>query len=423
MDKNLQMRKIGNIELNKVILLIFVALIYANGYAQQDTLINYNTTTHQIFYYPLVPIDTTKEFEQSGWNYGNYPGRDFLNLEPPDSTYNNSGFTDYIPLQNLYNTNNYPSRTAVKLYRSKNDTLFQLCSGIMVAPEYVLTACHCIGSYDTNGVLIFRDSIWAFPAFDNGIENPLFGKSISIEYVTFNSNLNIGNGFYKKDMALIKLNDRLGISTGWIGIAFSNDDSFFEYNLFHKISYPMTVDPDDSTRIFNGDTLYYNYGTLDLIQEKWIGYNITGIPGQSGSSLSFTDNTGSYSFGTLARSGNSRHLRITPEIYYPFKDVILDSLSHAGDEKVLVDDYFLSNAFPNPFNPSTKFIYEIPSQSQVQIKVFDILGREVGLLVNMEQQKGLYEITFNASDLPSGIYFCRMQSGNFISIKKIILLK
>ncbi|MCZ7612830.1 MAG: T9SS type A sorting domain-containing protein [Ignavibacteriaceae bacterium] len=125
----------------------------------------------------------------------------------------------------------------------------------------------------------------------------------------------------------------------------------------------------------------------------------------------------------MARSGNSRHLRITPEIYYPFKDVILDSLSHAGNEKVLVDDYFLSNAFPNPFNPSTKFIYEIPSQSQVQIKVFDILGREVGLLVNMEQQKGLYEITFNASDLPSGIYFCRMQSGNFISIKKIILLK
>jgi len=405
------------------VITFIVLLNCQTSYSQQDTLVNYNTISHQIFYYPLVLIDTTKEFEQSGWNYGSYPGRDLLDLEPPDSTYNNSGFTDYIPLQNLYNTNNYPSRTAVKLYRSKNDTLFQLCSGIMVSPEYVLTACHCVGGYDTNRVLIFRDSIWAFPAFDNGIENPLFGKSLSAEYITFKSNLTTNTGFVNKDIALIKLNDGLGIKTGWIGIAFSNEDSYFESNLFHKISYPMTVDPFDTTRKYNGDTLYYNYGTLDLVQEKWIGYNISGIPGQSGSSLFFTDNTGFYSFGTLAWSNQSRHLRITPEIYYPFKDVILDSLSLVGDEKVLVDDYFLSNAFPNPFNPSTKFVYEIPRQSHVQIKVFDILGREVGLLVNMEMQKGLYEITFNASDLPSGIYFCRMQSGDFISIKKIILLK
>lgn len=416
------MLRIVNIELNKAILLIFV-LICAKGYSQQDTLINYNTTTHQIFYYPIVPIDTTKDFEQSGWNYGSYPGRDFLDLEPPDSTYNNSGFTDYIPLQNLYITNNYPSRTAVKLYRSKNDTLFQLCSGIMVAPEYVLTTCHCVGGYDTNGVLIFRDSIWVFPAFDNGIENSLFGKSLSAEYITFKSNLNIGNGFYSKDIALIKLNDGLGIKTGWIGIAFSNDDSYFESNIFHKVSYPMTVDHNDSTRIFNGDTLYYNYGTLDLVQEKWIGYNIEGIRGQSGSSLFFTDNTGYYSFGTLAWSGNSRHRRITPEIYYPFKDVILDSLSLVGDEKVLVDDYFLSNAFPNPFNPSTKFRYNIPHHSLVQIRIYNVLGREVRKIIDQEQEAGEYEFIFEATGLPSGIYFCHFQTGEFTATKKIILLK
>lgn len=292
----------------------------------------------------------------------------------------------------------------------------------MVAPEYVLTACHCVGGYDTNGVLIFRDSIWAFPAFDNGIENPLFGKSIGTEYITFKSNLTTNTGLVKIDIALIKLNDALGIKTGWLGIAFSNDE-YFESNLFHKISYPMTVDPDDSTRIFNGDTLYYNYGTLDLIQEKWIGYSITGIPGQSGSSLFFTDNTGFYSFGTLAWSANSRHRRITPEIYYPLKDVLSSSLSFIESDNISLDEYYLSDAYPNPFNSSTKFVYEIPFQSNVQIKVFDILGREVGLIMNKEQEKGQYEIIFNARDLPSGIYFCRMQSGDFISIKKIILLK
>ena len=412
------------LKINKSKIIIVISLIILlncqSNYSQQDTLINYNTITHQIYYYPPVPIDTIKNFEQSGWNYGNYPGRDYYNLEPPDSTYNNSAFTDYTPLQNIYNTNNYPSRTAVKLYRSKNDTLFQLCSGIMVAPDYVLTGCHCIGGFDTNRVLIFRDSIWVFPAYDNGNENPIFGKSIGIEYITFKSNL---NNWYYNDIALIKLKDEIGINTGWVGIAFSNDDDFFTNNVLHKISYPMVPDVCDTTRIFNGDTLYYNYGILDLIGEMWLGYDICGIPGQSGSSLFYTDNISYYSFGTLAWSGQSRHLRITPEIYYPLKDVLSSSLSFIEYDNISEDEYHLSNAYPNPFNSSTKFIYEIPVQSNVQIKVFDILGREVALLVNKEHEKGRYEILFNAGDLPTGIYFCRMQSSDYVSIRKIIMLK
>lgn len=397
-----------------------VILICQANYSQQDTLINYNAITHQIFYYPLVTIDTTKEFEQSGWNYGSYPGRDFYDLEPPDSTYNNSGFTDYTVLQYLYNTNNYPSRTAVKLYRSKNDTLFQLCSGIMVSPEYVLTACHCVGSYDTSGVLIFRDSIWAFPAYDDGIESQLFGKSIGIEYITFKSNL---SGWYFTDIALVRLSDNIGVSTGWVGIAYQNDDEFFSNNVLHKISYPMKPDVCDTTRIFNGDTLYYNYGILDLIDENWLGYNICGIPGQSGSSLIYTDNTSYYSFGTLAYSNQSRHKRITPEIYYPFKEVIFNDLSFAGNDNLSIDEFYLSNAYPNPFNSSTKFTYKVPFKSSVQITIYDVLGREVRKIINQEQGIGDYEFIFEATGLPSGIYFCHFCGSEFVTTKKMILLK
>lgn len=404
----------------KIVISLIILLNCQTNYSQQDTLINYNTVTHQIFYYSPVPIDTIKNFEQSGWNYGNYPGRDFYNLEPPDSTYNNSGFTDFTPLQYLYNTNNYPSRTAVKLYQSKNDTFFQLCSGILVAPDYVLTGCHCVGGFDTNRVLIFRDSIWVFPAYDNGNENPIFGKSIGVEYITFKSNL---SDWYFTDIALIKLADNIGLMTGWVGIAYQNEDDYFLNNVLHKTSYPMIPDYCDTTRIFNGDTLYYNYGILDLVDENWLGYDICGVKGQSGSSLIFTDNMSYYSFGTLVWSAQSKHKRITPEIYYPFKEVILSDLSSIDAEKYSIQEFYLSNAYPNPFNSSTKFVYRMPIQSSVQIKVFDILGREVALLVHKDQKEGQYEILFNAGDLPSGIYFCRMQSKNYVSTKKIILLK
>lgn len=413
------MHKIASIKINKTIILL-VILIFQSGFSQQDTLINYNTITHQIFYYPLVTIDTTKEFEQSGWNYGSYPGRDFYELEPPDSTYNNSGFTDYSPLQYLYATNNYPSRTAVKLYRSQNDTLFQLCSGIMVAPSYVLTGCHCVGSFDTTHTLIFRDSIWVFPAYDNGIESQIFGKSIGIEYITFKSNL---FGWYSIDIALIKLADNIGINTGWVGIAYQKDDEFFMNNVLHKISYPMIPDVCDTTRIFNGDTLYYNYGILDLIDENWLGYDICGVPGQSGSSLIYTDNFSYYSFGTLAFSYQSRHKRITPEIYYPFKTVIINNLSSVEDKNLSINEFYLSDAYPNPFNSSTKFIYKVPFISTVQITIYDVLGREVRKIINQEQERGDYEIIFDATGLPSGIYFCHLRSGEYLTTKKIILLK
>ncbi|MEG8946385.1 alpha-amylase family glycosyl hydrolase [Rosettibacter firmus] len=86
-------------------------------------------------------------------------------------------------------------------------------------------------------------------------------------------------------------------------------------------------------------------------------------------------------------------------------------------------DFSLSQNYPNPFNPTTFINYQIPSTSNVILKVYDILGREVTTLVNEVQQAGRYEIKFNASDLPSGVYFYRIQAGNFSDTKKMILLK
>nr|MBP9095685.1 T9SS type A sorting domain-containing protein [Ignavibacteria bacterium] len=85
--------------------------------------------------------------------------------------------------------------------------------------------------------------------------------------------------------------------------------------------------------------------------------------------------------------------------------------------------YSLSQNFPNPFNPSTTINYEIPNSNFVSLKIYDIMGREVAILINQFQQPGFYNINFNASKLPGGIYFYKIQAGNFSAVKKLLLLK
>ncbi len=90
---------------------------------------------------------------------------------------------------------------------------------------------------------------------------------------------------------------------------------------------------------------------------------------------------------------------------------------------LIPEEYSLAQNYPNPFNPSTKIKYGIPERTFVELKIYDILGREVGLLVKEEQDAGYYELNFNAVKLSSGIYLYRLQAGDYIKTKKMILLK
>ena len=88
-----------------------------------------------------------------------------------------------------------------------------------------------------------------------------------------------------------------------------------------------------------------------------------------------------------------------------------------------VIDYDLTQNFPNPFNPSTTISYQIPQDGIVKLMLYDLLGSEVAVLVNEEKVAGKYEVNFNASSLASGVYIYKIQSRDFISSKKMILLK
>jgi photosystem II stability/assembly factor-like uncharacterized protein len=99
------------------------------------------------------------------------------------------------------------------------------------------------------------------------------------------------------------------------------------------------------------------------------------------------------------------------------------SFIEENEINVIASDYYLSHNYPNPFNPSTKIKYSVPQASNVIIKVFDILGNEIEILVNEEKQTGTYEITWYAEQLPSGVYFYRLQAGDFVETKKMVLMK
>ncbi|MBS1519098.1 MAG: T9SS type A sorting domain-containing protein, partial [Bacteroidetes bacterium] len=87
------------------------------------------------------------------------------------------------------------------------------------------------------------------------------------------------------------------------------------------------------------------------------------------------------------------------------------------------EKYDLSQNYPNPFNPVTTIGYALPSDGIVMLKVYDITGREVKTLVNEMKTAGYHKIQFNASDLPSGAYFYRINAGDFVSVKKFVVLK
>lgn len=113
-----------------------------------------------------------------------------------------------------------------------------------------------------------------------------------------------------------------------------------------------------------------------------------------------------------------------------FEDGVLvfdidDIMTNMKDElnKNLINNFSLYQNYPNPFNPTSTIKYKLPEDLKVQIKVFDVLGKEVSALVNEEKPAGSHEVKFNGGNLASGIYFYRIQAGSFINTKKMILLK
>ncbi len=115
--------------------------------------------------------------------------------------------------------------------------------------------------------------------------------------------------------------------------------------------------------------------------------------------------------------------KLTCVIYTAWINAGGSSTGISENRENFLPGFNLLQNYPNPFNPTTKIKYSIPKSSNVVIKVFDINGKEIETIVNEEKPAGAFEITWNAVNLPSGVYFCQIKAGSFLQTRKMILLK
>jgi hypothetical protein len=93
----------------------------------------------------------------------------------------------------------------------------------------------------------------------------------------------------------------------------------------------------------------------------------------------------------------------------------------AGND--LPRDFSLAQNYPNPFNPLTNVDFQLPISSHVNLRIFDLLGREVAVLADEVRKAGSYHVSWDAAKMPSGMYVYRLTAGNFVSVRKMILTK
>ena len=98
-------------------------------------------------------------------------------------------------------------------------------------------------------------------------------------------------------------------------------------------------------------------------------------------------------------------------------------LVSAGSEPETVESFRLSQNYPNPFNPTTVIEYQLSADSQVQLEVFDLIGRRVARLVDDAMPAGVHQVTFDGAQLSSGVYIYRIKAGDFVQTHKMTLIK
>jgi hypothetical protein len=109
--------------------------------------------------------------------------------------------------------------------------------------------------------------------------------------------------------------------------------------------------------------------------------------------------------------------------YFTPNDEYTDAGNDAVDTGLIPLTFAFDQNYPNPFNPATTFRFSVPSRSHVSLEIINILGQKVATLSDSYYSPGIYDITWNTSELASGIYFAKIHAGNFTATRKVVILK
>jgi len=248
----------------------------------------------------------------------------------------------------------------------------------------------------------------------DGDEVDQFGRSISIsgKYAIVGANYDDDNGVYFSGSAYIFERD----GTNWTEEQKLTASDGAEYDFFGSsvsISDEYVIVGaylDDDNGVNSGSAYIFRRDSSNWIEEQ----KFTASDGAEDDWFGFSVSiSGNYAIvGSLLDDDNGEESG-SAYIYSGF--VVGVNENHIS--------FTLSQNFPNPFNNSTIINYSIPNEGLVTLKVYDVLGNEITTLVNGDQSIGNYEIEYDGSELPSGVYFYRLQSDSFVETKKMVLMK
>ncbi|OGU31958.1 MAG: hypothetical protein A2057_06185 [Ignavibacteria bacterium GWA2_35_9] len=221
----------------------------------------------------------------------------------------------------------------------------------------------------------------------------------------------------------------------------------------NDLDYLMT---SDVVNLSSADNLSYaiEYGATDTVKassllqnDKFISFNVELIDASNDAVLYTLNNVKFTGSSSLSLSSESYNIDLTgltgKEVYFKVKiannlnpvyyaSEIKSDANVLGKSKAVtidlsktfvVKDYDLFQNYPNPFNPATTITYQLPKSGSVTLKIYDMLGKEVMTLVNEHKEMGRYTVQFDASSLASGMYVYQLRANDYISTKKMLLLK
>jgi len=148
--------------------------------------------------------------------------------------------------------------------------------------------------------------------------------------------------------------------------------------------------------------------------------------GAAGGSSTSASSINEGTIGRTTRSVNKKSdkVEVGSTAYGVWRRSIAEIMTGVGNNpKQIPSRFVLEQNYPNPFNPTTTISFSLPSKSFVSLKVFDLIGRDVATIVSEEISAGSYSRQWNATNMPSGVYFYRLQTGSFNETKKLVLLR
>ncbi len=401
-----------------LLLLLFITFQVTAQLGMTDSVVVYDLATNTKSVINPIPV-TSSTSQHTGFSYGSIAGTQSLPTTTPSSNLiPNTIFTKISKTSGTFNVQQFPARTVVKIITYKGGVSGTL-SGMLVSDCFVLTAGHIILNSNANPIRNFSfDSIKILPAFDNGTL-PIGISSAWVEKIYlldsyFNPTIS------SRDIALLKINQPLGKLLGYTGIGFFKDSVSTKTKLFHKFSYPTGYDPLNPALMYNGDTMYYNYGRITY-QNQWLALQGgAAIPGQSGSTFLHFDGTDYFNVGTLSYSSNYLHYRIVNYDYDALRNVLVTQGCSEGTLGLLKEDNSGSvlEVTPNPSSDGFKVSVTGSNRSDFSVYLFDATGKLV--LKENSYQRSFF---LPRNNLPEGFYSLILKDESGLQLSQKLIIK